>query len=326
MYMKLCKLHCILTLVFISVIDSVQAQQAEHFSHYMLNKYGQNVAYAGFDYSLSGTGIYRNQWSEFNGSPVGQYINAHMPLYFLHGAGGFEIMNEQLGLESRQSFTLSYSYVHRTRIGLFATGLKLGIRQIRIANDKLVAPDGNYEGNIIQHNDPVLSNQIVRGLGSRYGIAFYFINDLFEIGFSMDDFLNQSVHLGESRFNIPSSMTFFAEANYSVFQDFELKPSIMLYSDWVEWQSVSSILLSLPQNFFGGIGIRGYNLKSLDAAIITVGWKFNEKYIVSYAYDFGLSTLRSAHSGSSEIVLKYNLNKKIGLGLLPRIIYNPRDL
>lgn len=313
-------------LFFLCEFENSQAQQAEHFSHYMLNKYGQNVAYAGFDYSLSGTGIYRNQWSEFNGSPVGQYINAHLPLYFLHGAGGLEIINERLGLETKQSFTLSYSYVQRTSIGLFATGMKLGVRQISMSNDKLITPDGNYEGNIIQHNDPVLSNQLVRGITPRYGIAFYFLNDNVEIGLSIDDFLQQKMPIGDANLNIAPVMNFFAEGRLFVLDNFEIRPSFLIYTDGVEWQSTTSLILAFPQNFFGGFGIRGYNLRSLDAAILSIGWKFNDKYTVSYAYDIGLSSLRSAHSGSSEIVLKYNLNKRIGLGLPPKIIYNPRDL
>jgi hypothetical protein len=204
--------------------------------------------------------------------------------------------------------------------------MKLGVRQISMANDKLIAPEGNYEGNTIQHNDPVLSNQLVRGVNPRYGLAVYFLNDIVEVGISMDDFLGQTIQIGDANYSIAPNMNIFAEGRLFAMNDFEIRPSVLLYSDWVEWQSTMSVMLILPQNFFGGIGIRGYNLRSLDAAIINIGWKFNEKYTVSYAFDFGLSSLRSAHSGSNEIVLKYNLNKRIGLGQAPKIIYNPRDL
>lgn len=326
MYTNLCKLHGILTSVLILVATVLYSQQAEHVSQFTLNKYGQNVAYAGFDNSLSGTGIYRNQWAELNGSPVGQYINAHMPLYILHGAGGIEMMNERLGLESRQSLTMSYSYVANTGFGLIATGMKLGIRQIGIANNKLITPDGNYEGNVIQHNDPVLSDQLVKGLAPRYGLALYFLNDFIEIGVSADDFITSTFNLGGTRYKLAPSMNLFAEANFYLFDGYVIKPSVLLYSDWVEWQGVSSVIFAFPENFFGGIGIRGYNFKSLDAAIFSVGWKFNEKYTISYSYDIGLSSLRSVHSGSNEIILKYNLNRRVGLGLPPKIIFNPRDL
>ena len=59
---------------------------------------------------------------------------------------------------------------------------------------------------------------------------------------------------------------------------------------------------------------------------LTLILTFNEHYTLSYAYDIGLSALRGSHEGTHEILLNYNLNKLIGAGLPPKIIYNPRFL
>lgn len=320
------KLLSLMLFIQMWVINESYAQQQGHFSNFMLNKYGINNAYAGFDYSLSVTGIYRNQWDGLEGSPASQYINAHLPLYILHGAGGVEILNDELGLESNQTLSASYSYVYNSSVGLIAYGMKLGAHQIRIANNQLIAPDGNYEGQIIQHNDPILSNQLERSISPVYGFSSYYIGNFFELGVSIEDFLGQKSSLGPSKITTAPLLSAYFEIEAYKTEWFNIKPSLMLYSDFVETQINVSVMASMPQNLIGGIGIRGYSKHTFDSMSILLGWRFNEHYTLAYAYDFGISNLRSVHSGSNEIVLKYNLNKRVGIGLPPKIIYNPRDL
>lgn len=76
----------------------------------------------------------------------------------------------------------------------------------------------------------------------------------------------------------------------------------------------------------GGLNFRGFSPGSIDALGIIVGTGIGKNYRLIYSYDIGLSGLRKYHQGSHEITLSYNLKKLIGMGLPPRIIYNPRDL
>ena len=45
-----------------------------------------------------------------------------------------------------------------------------------------------------------------------------------------------------------------------------------------------------------------------------------------YTYTIPLSSLRTATTGSHEVMVRYTINQKLGRGILPPIIYNPRNL
>ena len=78
--------------------------------------------------------------------------------------------------------------------------------------------------------------------------------------------------------------------------------------------------------FAGIVGgaLRGFNQNTIDAATLSAGFRLNTQWSAAYAYDIGLSPLRSVHNGSHEITLKYNLIQKNGGATLLKIIHNPR--
>ena len=80
------------------------------------------------------------------------------------------------------------------------------------------------------------------------------------------------------------------------------------------------------ENIFVGGSLRGYHGNSIDAVALMGGFKLSEKISIGYAYDLGLSRLKTVNSGAHEILLNYNLGAPIGQGKPPSIIYNPRSL
>jgi len=57
-----------------------------------------------------------------------------------------------------------------------------------------------------------------------------------------------------------------------------------------------------------------------------VGFKLNDHISLAYAYDFTLSAINQVSNGSHEVMLSYDLNKPLGVGRPPKVIYNPRSL
>jgi len=100
----------------------------------------------------------------------------------------------------------------------------------------------------------------------------------------------------------------------------------MLKSDLQETQVEISTLVKYNDNIFGGASFRGYNNNTIDAAAFLAGIKLSEKITLAYSYDLTLSSYNSVSTGSHEILINYNLNRKIGAGIPPRIIHNPRFL
>ncbi len=302
------------------------SQQPMQVSQYMFNKYQLNPAYAGLDYSLSITGLYRSQWNEFANAPLSQNINAHLPMYILNGGIGVNVANEQIGYFNNTMGTVSYNYVYESFFGLLSFGAKAGFIQSRLNNAALKTPDGNYEGLVINHNDPILTSLPQSGVGVLYGAGVYIVGNFGEGGISIAQTPSNNISLDGTKVALMPLMNVYAQTDIEINDQISISPVLLVKTDFVEVQTDISAIVKLSGNIFGGIGVRGYSPRTLDAATLLAGWRFNEHYTLSYAYDIGLSALRSAHAGTHEILLNYNLNKLIGAGLPPKIIYNPRYL
>lgn len=306
--------------------ELVQAQQAVQYTQHFLNKYEMNSAYAGFDYSLSVTGHYRNQWAGFESRPLSQNVNVHMPLYIINGGIGMSIRNDKIGPIGSTTGSLSYNYVYQSDVGLFSFGANLGFHQMRIDGSELRTSTGLYEGGIIEHQDPILFNGQSTGFGPSYGIAAYFKERFLQAGVSITNFPSNRISIGDISYKRQNLYNVFVEYKLAIMDNITLTPSIFFKTDLVQTQGEVFGFVSYEQRYFGGIGLRGYSGNTIDALTLTAGLQLSKHYKVSYSYDLGISGFKNNHEGTHEFILNYNLAKAIGIGLPPKIIYNPRYL
>ena len=285
-----------------------------------------NTAYAGFDYSVSVTGHYRNQWAGFDDRPLSANVNVHMPLYIINGGIGLSIRNDKIGPLGNTTGSVSYNYVIQSPVGLLSVGANLGFQQIRVDGSELRTGTGFYEGGIIDHLDPILSGERRTGIGPSYGIAAYFKENYLQAGLAFTNFPSYSVSIGEIDFKRHSVYNAFAEYKISLTDRISVTPSIFLKTDLVQTQGEVFGFVSYDRRYFGGVGFRGYSGNTIDALTLMAGLQLSKHYKVSYSYDLGISGFRNNHEGTHEFILNYNLAKAIGIGLPPKIIYNPRYL
>lgn len=309
----------------------LNAQQASQYSLYMLNEHAFNPAYAGLDNSLSITGVFRKQWVNLEGSPTQQQVNMHMPLYILRGGFGINIENDALGAERNTSATLSYNYwLPINKKNILALGLGGGIVQKSLDGTKLRARDGEYgNGAPINHNDNSIPINRVTAMTPTAHFGVYLQNPTFEVGFSAMNLLGSSFSMQDNGVtDIELSRSYFFTFNYNleVGRSWSVHPSLLVKSDIVQTQVEISTLLRYNDNIFGGASFRGYNETTIDAVALIGGLKLNERVTLAYSYDLTLSGLNAVGNGSHEIMLNYNLNKPIGAGVPPKIIFNPRFL
>lgn len=310
----------------------VYGQQSPQYSLFALNKYNFNPAYAGLDNSLSITGVYRKQWVDLPGSPSLQNVNFHLPLYILRGGFGINIENEEQGPERTTSATASYNYwLPIGKKSLITVGLAGGLLEKSLDGTRLRAPDGNYgDPSTLEHNDGSLPQTKVSARAPVLNAGVYFQSPQYEIGFSVSNITESAISLldGVMNTNISLNRNYFLTfaSNLEIGNVFTLHPSLLIKSDFVEHQAELSVLLRHNDNIFGGASFRGYNTNTVDAVVLIAGFKLSEKITLAYSYDLTLSALQSVNNGSHEIMLNYNLNKTIGAGIPPAIIYNPRFL
>lgn len=314
----------IILLLFCIITISASSQQTRLSSLYMYNKYDFIPAYAGLEGSLYVTGNYRSQWQNLDASPITQQVNAHLPLYFLKGAAGMNITNHSQGPQRLTKVNLSYNYVLQASWGLLSMGANTGVYQYSLDGFALRTPDGDYTNNILQHNDPQLSETFENSLGANYGISVYYINNYVEGGFSINQLPAYKSRLGDGSYKLAPYINAYVEVPLRFIEDFIFYPTLLVQSDLAQTQIDFATTVKYSGNIFGGLGLRGYSSRTLDAVLLIAGWEFNENYSLTYAFDIGVSRLRSVHQGTHEIQLNYNFNKRIGEGLTPKVIFNPR--
>ncbi|MFK7807137.1 MAG: PorP/SprF family type IX secretion system membrane protein [Saprospiraceae bacterium] len=321
--------------LLLGTMCSLSAQQLPQYSLYMFNQHQTNPAYAGLDNAIVLNGLVRKQWSGLEGSPLGQHVSAHMPLYILGGGVGFNAENDIAGALRRTSATLSYNYwMKLSRKSLLSIGLGAGISQVSLDGRKLRAPGGIYSdpdnGGSINHNDNQLPIGLESAIAPIINAGLFFQSERFDIGASVKNILESEV-----TYDLPNGTTSltenrhfygFAAAHFDIGKIFEWMPSLMVQSDLQQIQAELSTLFRYNGNIFGGAGIRGYNNNTLDAVVLIAGFNLNERTTLAYAYDLTLSTLNTVSNGSHEITIRYNLNKSVGGGVPPPVIFNPRFL
>lgn len=304
---------------------SLNGQQWPVHTQYMLNKYRDNPAYGGLERSLSAFVSYRDQYNNLNGNPKTIYLGADMPIYIWNGAVGFSIYNQQAGIINNSNVKVSYNYVMGTQVGFLSFGGRLGADILSVNSTGIITPDGDYEG-ILNHNDPLLENNNFRGLGMSWEIGTYFYGKDIEAGITLIDIPEHRYVVGSGYYNKRMAMAIFGQYKYRWSDEFSFMPSVMLRIDKYVLQADAGLYVRYKDDLLAGFNVRGFSNTSIDAGAFMIGTNIGKKYFITYSYDFGLSQLRSFHQGSHEIMLSYNLQKLIGIGLPPGIIYNPRDL
>lgn len=304
------------------------AQQVPQYSLYHMNKYAFNPGYAGLDNSLSMTGVYRKQWVGLPGSPMSQNFNAHMPLYVIGGAAGVSVENETIGSWRQTAFSASYAHQLAVgRSGVLSLGLSGGWVQRQLDGSKVRTPSTEVDdlGNI-NHNDTYLGSNLEAGAGPTAQLGAFYQGEKLEFGISAMNLLGNKLSLSDLKFKQDRTYLLYLGYQLDLNKKFATIPSVLLKTDVYQTQIDFSVTGRYNENIFVGASLRGYHTNSLDAVVLFGGLKLNEKISVGYAYDLGISNLKTVSTGSHELLVNYNLGKPIGKGRPPAIIYNPRSL
>ena len=160
-------------------------------------------------------------------------------------------------------------------------------------------------------------------------VGVYFNTEKYYAGVSVMNLIQSKVKLqtAATGSELHDVRTFIAMAGYSfaVGRNIHLIPNVMVKSEFKTVQTDVNLLVQYKDNFYGGVAFRGYSGKSLDALAALVGIRVYKDFSIGYSYDFSLSALNNANSGSHEVYLNYKLKLK-DWSKPGKVIYNPRFL
>ncbi len=301
------------------------AQQLGHYSLFWLDPVQFNPAYAGLDNSLSVTGTYRAQWVGLDGQPSSQRVSAHLPIYYLSSGFGIEAERDQLGARTLNRFGASWSYQVVTSSAVWSVGLSGRYYQMNLDGSALRTPSGSYsEPNFVEHDDALLptGNEGAGTLSLAAGV--YYQSERLEGGLSARNITQSAISFPGLDYRLGRQYHAYLRARFDLLRAWELSPLVGVMSDGIQHQLTTGVIARYDENIFGGIAYRGYNNQSTDAILLMAGLNLSDKVSVAYAYDLTLSDLRTVQDGSHELTLNYNLRQRIGAGVPPPIIFNPR--
>jgi type IX secretion system PorP/SprF family membrane protein len=320
-------MRLIIILLLFGVVG-LRAQQTGQYSMFNLNPYAFNPAFGGMEGVVSITGIYRTQWVGMSENPVYRHVNAHTPFYRLSGGLGISIDNAEAGAHRHNSLKFSYNYVKVFNKGfILSGGLAAGFKQRSLDGRKLRAPNGNYDGGQIDHNDPRLPVGLESGFAPDMDFGIFAVAGNFEGGISVQQILGNNIQLNSEfpggfamrrTFNLHTAYTFYLQ------EDYALEPALLMKYDQSQLQTDLMLNVKYRNNLSGGLSLRGYSSNSIDAIVLFGGVKISQNFFLGYAYDITLSTLRLNSRGSHEILLRYDLDRPLGEGIREKIIHSPR--
>ena len=323
-------LKIVVSLFMFLITQGVYGQQESQYSLYMYDPGIYNPAFAGLDETLTISGIYRAQWTGITGAPEHQMLHAQAPMYILQGGVGIFFENERLGAErSIKAFGTYAKHLQISNNMLLSIGARVGVIQKGLDGRLLRTPEGDYETGNINHNDGRLPVTNVTDLQPEAGLGFYLQHDAFSVGLAVTNLLESSFDLFDSNgagtvFDLERTYVLTGSYTYSISDVLNISPSVLVKSNTVQTQTDINITLDYDDLYFVGLGLRGYNNETIDALLVHVAMRLADHFTIGYGYDWTLSDLEAVSNGSHEVMLTYKLNKPLGKGKLPQIIYNPR--
>lgn len=290
---------------------SVSAQTDMIFTQHWALSTLYNPARTGDTDFLRIAGGARLQWVGVTNAPKSFVAAGDMP--FAIGkkriGAGVTFSQESLGLFSNLLVSAQGSYKFKALGGVLSAGLQVGYYNSRFRGSDVYIPgDDDYH----QPSDPSIPNQDLSGNAVDFTIGANYTHKFFHAGLSVAHITSPTVSLNREgsesnesqqyETTLPRTLYFDAGGNITLENTlFQLQPSLLAATDFKALSA--EISLTAKYNNFISAGL-GYRWK--DALCIMIGAEY-KNFFLGYAFDYPLSAISKASSGSHEIVAGYRL-------------------
>lgn len=310
-------------LAFISLIPGqlLRAQSDAQFTQYFAVPGYYNPAVQGNTDFLDIKGAARLQWAGIEGAPKTFALVAGMPivLFEKHRIGaGLQVYHESIGLYRTLNAALQISYKIPLYKGLLSIGLQPGFLSQTFKGSEIFIPG---EDETSSPPDDNLPTQDIKGSTFDLGAGIWYSKTNWWVGFSALHIMSPTIRFksglgntsneggSELEFSTPAAYYLMAGCNIPIKNTlFEIKPSILLRHSSGHTSGEITALASWRKMFTGGVS---YRWKDAVSFILSVDIK---GVYVGYSYDYPLSAISRASSGSHELVAGYRMKLDLGKG------------
>ena len=222
---------------------------------------------------------------------------------------------ESIGLYRNMGINAQLSYKFRFLKGVWRVGVQPGFYNTKFKGSDVYIPEGD---DFHQPDDPELPTTDVSGNAFDISAGLLYTHKYFSVGVSVLHITEPQVTMDsgeggndaegiEFQAVLPRQAYFTAEGNIPLRNSlFSLQPSLLLRTDFNTFTPEAT--MRATYNRFLSFGV-GYRYKEAISAMVAVEFK---NFFLGYAYDYPLSAINKASSGSHEIVAGYMVKLNFG--------------
>lgn len=301
----------------------LHAQGDALLTHYWMVPTYYNPGAVGDTDNIRLRGGLRAQWVGIKNAPRTFVAAADTPFKFLGrkwGAGAV-IQQESYGLFHNLTADLQLGFKQKALLGEFTVAIQAGLLNERFAGSEVYIPD---DDDYHQSIDNALPQRDVVGNALDLGVGIYYVGKKFKAGLSLQHATNPTVTFQDEngttggagsgdasegdaiakkyQFTAQRTLYFTAESNIPVKNTlFEVLPSVLVRTDFTFVDVAATARVRYNKIFSAGLGYR-----HSDAISLLLGAELKGIFI-GYSYDYHISEIAKASSGSHEIFAGYNL-------------------
>lgn len=301
----------------------MHAQQDLSSSLFNYNNLAYNPAAAGTSEYLSFTALIRDQWSGLEGAPKSQSLTIDVPMLKQNIGLGFNLFNEEVGIQKRVSLVSNYAYRIILDKGYLNFGINMSFRNLinDFSDERLLPIDGFTL-------DPAIDRTKTSYNIFNFGAGTYYRLDDFYVGVAVPRIRNTNISAIE---NMPAEFAskeirhYYAMMGkaFQLNQDWNLStdllvrhvPNAPFVADiHVQGEFREFFILGTNYRTGGGNNVFGESLAA------HVGFQISNSLLFGMAYDFSVAEFNQIQTGSIEFMLSYT----VGGGRNIQEIINPR--
>ena len=290
-------------------VPTLKAQVDNQYTqYYMVPGYYNPSAIGNTDYIHITLGS-RAQWVGIKHAPLSFVGLADMPFKFLNKrfATGVSINQTSMGLYSGLNASAQLAYKHRLFGGTLSGGFQVGLVNEKFKGSEIIEIGGEEADDAIPKTD-VSGNALDLGVGLHYQHKYWWV------GISATHLTEPSVEMkaeGNEEdlyiFEAGRTYYFMAGGNIPIKNTlFELQPSVFVKTDFNLFQAEATMRVRYNKFITGGVAYRHNDAVSLVAGVEI------KNFVVGYSYDYPISDISKATSGSHEVFVNYNVKLNLG--------------
>jgi len=285
--------------MFILLLNTSQAQQPQVYNQFFMNPYMYNPAYAGVEGHAAVFVMYRNQWTNIDGSPQISHASFHVPLKGGIALGG-AAFNITQGLLTTSAAKISSSYlinIDRTHYLRFGMSLGGGVNGINIS--EFDSPGDDAFENFLDQSAFFIGD---------FGVAYHFGH--FNAGIALPNLFSYNPvtqkEVADIEFSATDNILFKMNYRGHISDDFAFEPHfIYRYSSVVPHQYEAVLIAHLYHIVWVGASYR-----EDEGPIALGGAKIAEKFAIGLSYELGNPNISSLLGPTFEINLGMHLGTK----------------